>query len=305
MIRCLEHSSIDKTKWDACIRRSPGGMIYAHAWYLDMVSPGWQALVEGDYESIFPLTWRKKFGWQYLYQPYFTQQLGIFSAGKQPSAQTVSDFLAAIPPRFKLVEIQLNSGNTFHMDAGFTINERLTHHLDLSQPYEKIVSGYSQNLKRNIKEASAHEIELRFDADVSAIIQLLRQNKGAEISNLGDNDYRMAERIMHEAAARKLLTVIAAYHEGKLCAGAVFLQSDHEYIFFFSATNEEARKTNAMSRIVDYFIRLHSAEEMKLDFEGSMDKNLARYYKSFGSKEVVYLQIRRNTLPAYARWIKK
>ena len=59
-----------------------------------------------------------------------------------------------------------------------------------------------------------------------------------------------------------------------------------------------------MSLLIDSFIKEHSREDNILDFEGSMDVNLARFYKSFGSKEVVYLQILKNNLPVIIRWLK-
>ncbi len=79
MIRHLPHSSIDKQKWDACISDSRNRIPYALSWWLDAVCPGWDALVQDDYLAVMPLTHGHKFGIDYLYQPYFTQQLGIFS----------------------------------------------------------------------------------------------------------------------------------------------------------------------------------------------------------------------------------
>ncbi len=38
------------------------GLIYAKSWYLDIVADQWDALVENDYEKIFPLVHRKKYG---------------------------------------------------------------------------------------------------------------------------------------------------------------------------------------------------------------------------------------------------
>ena len=72
----------------------------------------------------------------------------------------------------------------------------------------------------------------------------------------------------------------------------------------FSAVNEAARETGAMSFLIDSFIQNHQNENLNLDFEGSIDKNLARFYKSFGANEVVYLQIKKNRLPIYLRWLK-
>lgn len=59
MIIFLQHQAIDKQKWDSCIKECGNGMTYAYSWFLDIVSPGWAALVEDDYSAVFPLTQRK------------------------------------------------------------------------------------------------------------------------------------------------------------------------------------------------------------------------------------------------------
>ncbi len=301
-INFLQHSEIDKKKWDDCIHRSSNGMIYAFSWYLDIVSPGWNALCDKNYETVFPLTWKKKYGFHYLHQPFFTQQLGVFS--KNPSKETVAGFIDSIPEIYRLIEIQLNTQNQSD-SKGFKISERLTHHLDLDQSYEKIYRSYSENLQRNLKRAGKNQIEITSDVDPSEIISLFKKNKGKEVDALGSNDYKMLLQLVEKASAKKLVSVIGAKtSKGKICAGAIFLKSEHEYIFLFSAADASARETGAMSLVIDHFIRIHAGEKSKLDFEGSMDKNLARFYKSFGSKEIVYLQIRKNNLPSYIKWLK-
>src|SRR5258708_37472695 len=109
MIKYLEHKSIDKKKWDDCIANSSNGMVYGSSWFLDIVSPGWNALIDDDYNAVMPLTWRKKYGFHYLHQPFFTQQLGIFSIEKKIPDRTANEFLKAIPGRYRFIEIQLNS----------------------------------------------------------------------------------------------------------------------------------------------------------------------------------------------------
>ena len=52
MIKYLTHNNIDKTRWDECIRRSFNGNIYAWSWYLDIVHPQWEALIENNYERV-------------------------------------------------------------------------------------------------------------------------------------------------------------------------------------------------------------------------------------------------------------
>src|ERR1700676_3681504 len=98
-IRYLERNEIDADKWDHCILNAPNGLIYARSFYLDSMAENWSALVEGDYQQVMPLTWNKKFGFRYLYQPYFTKSLGVF--GKSSLPFEISSFLNAVPEKFK------------------------------------------------------------------------------------------------------------------------------------------------------------------------------------------------------------
>ena len=111
MIRYYRHSEIDKSRWDNCIKASPAGIAYAASWYLDLVSPGWEALIEDDYAAVFPLTSRRKYGFNYLFQPFFTQQGGLFKQDEFIHAEKTKLFLESIPSKFKLIEINLNTSN--------------------------------------------------------------------------------------------------------------------------------------------------------------------------------------------------
>ena len=62
MIQYLKHNEIDKKKWNDCIDHSVNNLIYSYSWYLDIVCPNWNALLEDDYTSIMPLTAGKKYG---------------------------------------------------------------------------------------------------------------------------------------------------------------------------------------------------------------------------------------------------
>ena len=78
VIQYIQNKEINKAKWDDSITESSNGLIYAYSWYLDTMSKNWDALVLNDYEAVLPLTWNKKYGVYYLYQPWFCASLGIF-----------------------------------------------------------------------------------------------------------------------------------------------------------------------------------------------------------------------------------
>ena len=58
-IRHLRHNEINYSLWDKCITNAKNSLVYASTWYLDVVSPDWEALVAGNYEYIMPLPDRK------------------------------------------------------------------------------------------------------------------------------------------------------------------------------------------------------------------------------------------------------
>jgi hypothetical protein len=290
MIRHYQHHQIDKSKWDECVNHSVNTMIYAYSWYLDIVCKNWEALIEDDYKSIFPLTCRRKSGINYLFQPAFTQQLGIFSL-TNISEQKVSDYIEAIPKKYKIIEVNLNTENSFS-SKNFSIKKNLTHELSLNTNYDELSGNFSSNTKRNIKKALASNILINDNADLNEIINIFRKNRGRDIRTLKNKEYKILLQLTEECKKREGAEVLGAYtSDNKFCAGAVFIKTNKRTIFLFSSTNEQAKKTSAMSFLIDHYINSHSSKEMVLDFEGSNDPDLARFYKSFGSKEKYYLQI--------------
>jgi hypothetical protein len=72
-------------------------------------------------------------------------------------------------------------------------------------------------------------------------------------------------------------------------------------IFLFSGMNDEGKKTGAMAFLIDQVIRKYSGTQTILDFEGSMDSGIARFYRSFGSNVSMYPMFTSNTLPLIIR----
>ncbi len=303
MILYLTHKEINRQKWDQCIKEASNGLVYALSWYLDVVSPKWDALVEDDYKSVMPLTQNKKYGIEYLHQPHFTQQLGVFSDNPITPA-LMQNYLSIVAERYRFIEINCNTANRF-LSRDFKTSAYITFHLNLNKDYKTLSKNYSQNIIRNIAKAHKSGVALDSNTEAGEIVKLFKKHKGKDYQ-LKPKQYEMLLKIVKEAEKRNSAIVVGARTgEGALCAGAVFIIGLKKIIFLFSAVSPEGRKSGAMSLIIDHMIKSTAQQGFVLDFEGSMDKNLARFYSSFGSKEAVYLRIKRNMLPKFVRWIKK
>ncbi|MFN2396597.1 MAG: GNAT family N-acetyltransferase [Bacteroidales bacterium] len=297
MIRYLQHNDIDFDKWDECIDNSLNGIIYPYSWYLGQVAPGWDALVMGDYEAVMPVTYRKKAGIFYIFQPFFVQQLGVFSP--QPvSSELLKEFLDHIPGKFKFADYNLNTYNIPGKDFMFNLNSRSTYELDLISPYQNIKEGYSENTRRNLKKAEKSGIFITPASSPDDIIRAFRMYRGKSLKQFGEDEYQMLKHLIYSGIHRGNAVVYNAYDkQNSFTAGVVFFHSHKKSILIFSGSTPEARKNGSMTAIIDRYISDYSGKNITLDFEGSEDENLARFYKGFGSKECYYFQLIINNFP--------
>jgi hypothetical protein len=296
MIRFLQHDMIDKSQWDDCIGQAINGNLNAYAWYLDIVSPGWCALVEDDYNKVFPLTVLSKASIKYIMQPYFTQQLGLFYQTLSSEGK-LAEFLASIPSEFRYIDINLNTSN--RIPTSVSVSSMINLELDLISEYDKIASGYQNNLQRNLKKASQNKLTFAKHVRPEDVISLFRANKGQDLKHLDDSQYALIQRIAYESIHKGIGEMWVAYDEfNQLVAGVLWVSSHQKVIFLFSALSEAGRKLNAMPWLIDEFIRQHSGMPLTLDFEGSNNTGLARFYRSFGAKTITYQRYVRNSLPA-------
>jgi len=296
-IRYLRHQEIDDKAWDRCISRSVNRNLYAYSWYLNLVCEEWDALVEGEYERVFPLPFRKKAGVHYVYMPPFTQQLGLFST-KHLTPGHVEAFLKTIPKHFRLVEINLNTINRYDGSA-IESSVRRNYELELIRDYDDLRSSYSANLKRNLARAEKAGLQLNTHLSPGEVIQLFRSNRGRNIVTLGDADYRILERLTHSMLHQGLGQVTGVTGPGnRILAGLIMAEIPQRSILLFSATERHDENHGALPWLIDQYIRANVPRQRILDFEGSNDPGLARFYAGFGAKETKYQQIRIDRLPA-------
>jgi hypothetical protein len=302
MIKYLKHNRIDKKRWDDCISQSTNGLIYAYSWYLDIVAEKWDALVNDDYSAVMPLVFNSKFGINYLYPPFFTQQLGVFHK-KENGKNLEEGFFKAIPDAFLYREINLNYLNRF-LPADYEVTERINLELDLTPEYPDINSRYSQNTFRAIKKAEKENLKIVNDLHIKDIVEIFIANRSKGLIKF-TKKLPVFIQLFMEADKRGFAEIHGALNkEGKLIAGAAFFISEGRAIFIFSGTTEEAKEKRAMFLLIDNFIRRNSSTNLILDFEGSNNEGIARFYKSFGAREKNYFHLKKNSLPALVKWIK-
>ena len=300
-IQYLRNKEIDKQKWDTCIRNAPNGRIYAYSFYLDCMAEHWDAFVINDYETVMPLTWNKKYGISYLYQPAFTAQLGVF--GSNFTEVLVGDLIKAITGKFKLIEISLNSANIFNVPPPFL--KSYNYILDLNKSYDELTNAYRENHKRNIAKAFQLGCLVSKEISVDEVMRL-HEEQLKHIDGTKPEDYpkfkKLFDLVKNKGQAK---TYGIIDRNKKIYASAVFFFSHNRAYYILVGNHHEGKALGASHALIDAFIKDHAGQNLLLDFEGSDIRNLAFFYEGFGSTYEMYPVLRINRLPWYVKLFKK
>lgn len=298
MIQLKSQNYIDLKKYDLCVQRDSSSLPYALSWYLNTVCEQWDCLVLNDYDAVWPLPFRRKYGLKYYFRPFGIQQLGIYS--KKPlSAEDRENFILQIPRNAMLTDIYLNEGQLRNLKraASFVIQEQCNLKLALSQSYEKVYEGFNTNLKRKLKKSSQENLSLFEHDGPEVLLQLFKENQGERLG-LSDDFYRVFKTLLFQLMHRGMGKLYTLYGgPNQLMSGAFFLEYGDRSIFLFSANSELGKDHNALAYLINEYLIFNTEHFEFLDFEGSNQPGLARFYKSFGAEEFTYHRLYRNRLP--------
>jgi hypothetical protein len=302
-IRFVENKDINYPRWDQCIQSSPFGVVYAQSWYLDRICPHWDALVWGDYLYVMPLVNNSKMGISYVYQPFFTQRLGVFSSFS-PEPEIINQFLQSIPNRFKLTDMKLNIGN-LPTHNSFVIKENVTFRLNLQHGLKYNQARYSSNTKRNIKKAVQHKIQISPVYDVVQFMDFTRKNLRDKSTEIKARHYAALQKLVSFALYNQLGEIYGAWNSANsLVAATFFVYGNRQSIYLAASSDEVGIEQSAMFLLVDSFIRNNAGKNLILDFEGSNIPGVARFYGGFGAIPETYYSVHQNRLPGWLRLFK-
>ncbi len=207
----LKRHQIDDDAWNTLIDKSLHSVVYAKSWYLDCVSPHWQALVLVDsalasdhsgtsafeYRIVMPLPVRKKWGMSVVQQPLFCQYLGLFSK-EEISKKELVQFLHSLTRHFSYISVyDFHPAHTCLLRkvlpgyADFELKEKATHWLDLEKPYVELARNYTTDRTKNLKKSRKYDWEVLESHDIEPLILLFQQNHAAQIQGIQESAYEL------------------------------------------------------------------------------------------------------------------
>jgi len=299
-IKIIDRENIDIIKWNKCIDRANNGLVYSYSWFLDITArKSWKAIVIGDYEYIMPFAENKKYFIKYVYQAFFTQQLGVFSE-KEITFEIVGIFLNELLKKYKFINTNLNYACKTN---SINLQIRDNYELDLNYSYDILCRNFNKNAKTYLKKAEKHNLKFTNDITINNIIQLKRNKENI---NLNGVNLDLLEQLLITITKNTKFKIYGIKNQNdELISASFYVFSHNKAYYIFSESNEEGRAKFASFFLMDKFIKDHALQNLILDFEGSMIPGVARFFKGWGAKNNPYYNFKQNNLPLFIRFLKK
>ncbi len=293
MIVYLKNHEIDREQWDNCIRNAATAKPYGYSWYLDIISPGWEALVDDEYDSVFPVPAKTRISIQYISTPAFLQQLGAFSPDK-PAGSVIYEFLQYLPDFYKYID--LNIGQKIE-NNGLKVTELSNYVLDLSRPYDYIYDKFTADCKRKVDSAGKKELHIADDIKPDEIIDLSLLNKIIPVKGIKPYDYQKLKKLMDFCLVNKKGKILGLRSgRKKLIYGLFYIQVPGSLTVIFNAYTAQSREKRTGYFLINELIKKHSSTRTILDFAGAVTADTLSFVESFGAQRVPYYRIYRNRL---------
>jgi hypothetical protein len=281
-IRHFEHKNIDFKRWDNAITNSQNMFTYAYSWYLNVVSPEWEALIGGDYEYLMPLPVKRKYHIPYIVQPFLTQQLGVFSR-HEVTQEILENFIKKIP--YYSYELHLNENNEY---PDITLLPNFV--LNLNKPYEHLAKDFAKNTLRNIKKASELPQKVSENTDIALFLEFYTSTA----THLKKSQIHLINKVLRIAVEKNEAQLFSVQNtDNQIIASLALLTCPNRMIYFLPASSSEGKKSYSMFLLVDFIIKKHAGEKKIFDFEGSAIEGIARFYKGFGAVNQPYYSLKR------------
>jgi hypothetical protein len=281
MITYIKRKDLDIIKYNTCIENSKQSRVYAFSWYLDIVADNWDVLVLEDYKAVMPIPWNSKYGLKYCSQPFFCQQISIYSKEDVDEEH----FLKKIPKSFLIIFLNLSI-----KPEKDTVIDKINYELKLNSDYTKLFENYRKDRRKSFYKAEKASLSYKDNGTITSLVQLYK-----EVFNhlkTTEKCFKTIEKLMMYCVKNNTGFIRNVYKNDELLASGFFVRFNNRIYYLFAASNILGKRHGATTFLIDSVIKQYSNSNFVFDFEGSTIPNVASFYKSFGGDKTIYYNLK-------------
>jgi Acetyltransferase (GNAT) domain len=281
--------------------------VFAQAWWLDAVSPGWSAAIarKGDsVTGIWPYGIQQRAGVRLMRNARLTPYMGpvVFYPADMKDSNRDShehDTIAALAgqlPHAPVWHLSLYPGNKqagLYRSKGLACEVQQTFLIDLSPDESAILGNMKESLRRNIRSAEKEFTISDAPASLDALYAFQKQTLAAK----GVGQYYTLVEMQHlmDACRENGSAALWVARKGEDIAALVWNVWDAERSYYYmGAQKPDADSYRAMSALLWHAIKQAKARGNKyFDLEGSMDPGVERFFRGFGGRRELYMVLKK------------
>ncbi len=292
--------------------------IFSQPYWLNAVAgDNWEvAITEKDKKITASLPYfpKKSKGITTLEQPALTQKLGVYI--KYPPKQKYATKLKYEKEIiFKIIE-KLPKFDIFKQNFDYTITNILPFHwkkfetkvrytyLIETQSYtvDELLKNIDAKSRNMLKKASNYEVK---EIDDIKKVYELSQSRFNRTNKTIPYSFNILEALYQELNKRKQCKILAAF-EGEEIKAISFFVWDKISVYYLMGGVADGNK-GGMNLLIWEGIKLAHSLGLNFDFEGSMNENIEKFFRSFGAKQktLIYVYKIATKKAKYINCIKK
>ena len=310
----------NKERYSAWVKEQEYVPIFMMPWWMDAVCAGkeWDVLLAEDEEhnilGAMPYLLRKRAWLKYIVMPQQTQIGGIWvtaeiTGDKWKTAEVCRQLKVQMDRLGLAYYYQQYLPGSLCVDAmrglGFKTRERITYRVEDLSDLDALIDSFSKNKKRQLQKALSLHAERTMEVE-----DFYRFHTQCMAARKRKMTYSREFLLVLERKARRMkqceiLSICNA--DGKPYAAAFLIWDQHYMYYLIPAFNPIFRESGASALLVLEAMKMAREKHVRFDFEGSMDKGVAKHYKQFGSTPFTYFSVEHYYKPIFrlAIWAQK
>lgn len=279
----IKRKNLDLEKYSKAINEALNYRIYAEYWYLDILTEEkWECWIWGDYEAVMPIPLQYKFGFKFVLQPIYCQQLGVFY--KEEIPDTLFREFEKKLHQYRVRSYCFNEENTERYNPKG--QKKVNYVLDLNRPYEEIFEDYSRNKRRDVRKSKRMGTMVERSDNLQRFLDLHNENY-QHLAHLLRPE--ITQKILHTLLKKEKLILYEVFDKSdNLIAVQVLAAFSDRVLYLGLARDKKTENHNASSRALDFFIENYAGRDLTLDFEGSANPKIAHFMEGFGAEKKIY-----------------
>jgi hypothetical protein len=297
-----------KSQYIANYNNLSGLPIFMMPWWLDVVCAQWDvALILEDQKIVaaWPFPIEQKLGIALIRTPLMTPYLGPYIAPNEAITAKkwegyqieLTQKLLALLPQAPYWQMAITPGNYLadtYKEYGLQPEARQTYRIPLAGAKEDIFSQFKDTLRRNIRSAEK-DITITSKPEAIDTLYTYYTTTLAQKGKTQPEQRQLWQKLMAACQQHGNGNLWVAEKQGVIQGMLWTVHDDLCTYHLTSAKNPEADDYKAISCLLWHSIQqAHQSGHQYYDLEGSMDAQVARFYRNFTLNKTLYFVLRRN-----------